>query len=126
MCANCVALQEEAVEYCKTLFARGTADIPPADSVSADLAKLERYFNKADAVAGSIELATIEQVGQAYIDFCRYSTIVLRTLKQHPEWAAHAQKSVVQKRCRVAIGGPGNPFLLIVIHHRSANHCVLC
>ena len=104
MCAYCTALQEEAAEYVRTLFSRGTADIPPAGSVSAELAKLERYFNKADGVAGSIESASIEQVGQAYIDFCRYSTIVLRTLKQHPEWASHPQKSVVQKRCKLAIG----------------------
>ena len=93
-------LDVQAVAYMRPLHEAGTQAAAPGVSMAADLSKAEKYYDKADKLAAG---SSVDHLGQAYLNYLRYVSMVQRTLPSHTGWEGSAQQRVATKRMALCI-----------------------
>jgi DNA repair exonuclease SbcCD ATPase subunit len=93
-------LDAEAVAYIRQLHEAGTQAGAPGPSMATDLQKAEKYYDKADQLAAG---TSVEQLGQAYLNYLRYVTMVMSTLPSHEGWEGSDQQRVAKKKGAICV-----------------------
>ena len=93
-------LDAQAAAYMRPLHEAGTQAAAPGASLAADLAKAEKYCDKADKLAAG---TSVDHLGQAYLNYLRYVSMVQRTLPSHAGWEGSAQQRIATKRMALCI-----------------------
>eukprot|EP01043_Picozoa_sp_COSAG02_P000634 COSAG02_NODE_12_length_58022_cov_242.077379_17_plen_355_part_00 len=93
-------LDAEAKVYISQLHAAGTQAGAPGPSMAADLQKAEKYYDKADKLAAG---TSVEQLGQAYLNYLRYAIMVQSTLPSHAGWEGSNEQRRAKKKGLICV-----------------------